>query len=150
MNDDDNCVCRMINGCFVCKLNYNIIYNTINSHLYNVEDVSILTRDYLLNSFSSRLVYRRIFRTDIGILLHEVRYVLMKRTRYYKFVAIYRTNQKSREYFLFLYHVLVYQLFKKIEMSRIDETNHARVIFKKKKKKNRLKSFFTKKKKNIQ
>lgn len=72
MNDDDNCVCRMINGCFVCKLNYNIIYNTINSHLYNVEDVSILTRDYLLNSFSSRLVYRRIFRTDIGILLHEV------------------------------------------------------------------------------
>ena len=72
MNDDDNCVCRMINGCFVCKLNYNIIYNTINSHLYNVEDVSILTRDYLLNSFSSRLVYRRIFRTDIDILLHEV------------------------------------------------------------------------------
>lgn len=70
--NDDNCVCRMINGCFVCKLNYNIIYNTINSHLYNVEDVSILTRDYLLNSFSSRLVYRRIYRTDIGILLHEV------------------------------------------------------------------------------
>ena len=58
-DDDDICVCRMIkkkkNGCLVCKLNYDIIY--INSRLYNVEDLSILTGDYLF----SILLHRALF-----------------------------------------------------------------------------------------
>ena len=40
--------------------NYDIIYITINSRLYNVEDLSILTRGYLSSILlQSRLVYRR-------------------------------------------------------------------------------------------
>lgn len=67
-DDDDNCVCRMIKKKRKKKRmfrmqakNYDIIYITINSRLYNVEDLSVLTRGYLSSVLlQSRLVYRRI------------------------------------------------------------------------------------------